>query len=289
MRKKLVLITGTTSGLGLEAAKQLAKMNYRLVLACRDVFLANQQAEAMTLETGNEDIEVMRIDLASFDSIENFVCDFASRYSTIDVLINNAGVFSDTSQKTIEGFELTMGVNFIGNYYLTKLLLSQIKAWENARIVNVVSKAAFFGKLNIKENFMKNHSHGFRAYSASKLAELMMTIELSEKLKNRNITVNAAHPGEVSTNMWNSESLIMKLMVGMNKKRYDNPKDACKTIVYLASSDDVEKVSGLLFQKTSEIMQYNKRILDRKKMHELIEYTDEIIDKIKSNNNSKII
>jgi NAD(P)-dependent dehydrogenase (short-subunit alcohol dehydrogenase family) len=178
MAERLVLITGTTSGLGLETAKQLAKLDVHLVLAARNSSLAEKQAEVMRRETGNQNIEVMSLDLSSFRSIEIFVSLFTDKFESLDVLVNNAGVFCDTAKRTAEGFEMTMGVNFIGNYYLTKLLLETIKKGDSPRIVNVASKSGYYGKITVVDGFLKNHPHGFKAYSASKLAQIWMTIYL---------------------------------------------------------------------------------------------------------------
>ncbi len=281
MSKRLIVITGTTSGLGLETAKQLAKMDVHLVLAVRNTSLAKEQADAMIRETSNENIEVMSLDLSSFRSIEAFASLFTDKFDSLDVLINNAGVFCDTAKRTTEGFEMTMGVNFIGNYYLTKLLTDVIKKGDQPRIVNVASKAGYYGKINVKEGFMKNHSHGFPAYSASKLAQIWMTIYLAEELKEDHVTVNAVHPGQVATGIWKGDSLLMKLVAPINKRRYANPMDACATSVYLASSADVKDLTGKLFENKSQVMTYNDRILDQAKMHDLMAYTERLISMIR--------
>lgn len=281
MSKRLIVITGTTSGLGLETAKQLAKMDVHLVLAVRNTSLAKEQADAMIRETSNENIEVMSLDLSSFRSIEAFASLFTDKFDSLDVLINNAGVFCDTAKRTTEGFEMTMGVNFIGNYYLTKLLTDVIKKGDQPRIVNVASKAGYYGKINVKEGFMKNHSHGFPAYSASKLAQIWMTIYLAEELKEDHVTVNAVHPGQVATGIWKGDSLLMKLVAPINKRRYANPMDACATSVYLASSADVKDLTGKLFENKSQVMTYNDRILDQAKMNDLMAYTERLISMIR--------
>ena len=280
MEDRLILITGTTSGLGLETAKKLVAMGFRVVLASRNIHVAKIQANEMQSETGNNSIDVMEIDLASFESIEKFVGEFYKKYDKLDILINNAGVFCDTEKKTIEGFEMTMGVNFIGTYYLTKLLLPIIKKGKNQRIVNVASKAGYYGKLNIKKDFFKNHAHGFKAYSASKLAILMMTIYFSEKLTNDGISVNSVHPGDVATGIWKGESLLMKLIAPINKRRYMSPEKACKTIVYVATSNEILGVTGKLFEKTNKAMEYNKKIQDKDVINKLFNYTDNLISTI---------
>jgi NAD(P)-dependent dehydrogenase (short-subunit alcohol dehydrogenase family) len=274
--KPLVLITGTTSGLGLATAKRLAALDMRLVLACRNTALAEQQAADMIEQTNNPNIEVMQIDMSSLESIDTFIKEFQARYDNLDILINNAGVFCDTAMTTVDGYEMTMGVNLVGTYYLTKQLVPSLKGGINPKIITVASKAGFYGKLKIKEGFLKNHAHGFKAYSASKLGQIIMTRHLAEKLHNDNITVNAVHPGEVSTGIWKGDSFLMKIMGPINRKRYASPEDACETSVYLATSESVNHISGKLFQNKSEVMDYNKKILDHELTIKLMSYLDDI-------------
>jgi NAD(P)-dependent dehydrogenase (short-subunit alcohol dehydrogenase family) len=281
MRKRLFLITGTTSGLGLETAKRLAAMNVHLVLAVRNTNLAEEQAKKMREDTGNHDIDVLPLDLSSLSSIKSFEKELINRYDYLDVLINNAGVFCDSKKKTTEGFEMTMGVNFVGNYYLTTLLLPFLKKGNSPRIVNIVSKAGYFGQINVKEHVFKNHPHGFRAYSASKLCQIYMNIYLSEQLEKDRITVNAVHPGEVATGIWKGDSLLMKLIAPINKKRYTKPEVACETILYVATSKDLDSVTGKLYENTNQQMTYNKRILNKEKMNQVINYTNELLLKTK--------
>lgn len=274
---KIVIITGATSGIGLETTRELAKLGYHIVMACRNKRKAVLLKDEIISESGNENIDVMEVDLSSFDSIRKFTEEYNEKYDRLDILINNAGLFSDTARKTIEGFELTMGVNYLGNYLITNLLLDSLKKAENSRIIFISSKAAYYGSLKLKENCFKNHAHGFKAYSASKLAITLYAIYLSETLKEFNITVNAVHPGQVATNIWKGDSLLMKIMGPINMRKYDSPVKAAVTGIYLASSEAVEGVTGKLFEEKDHIMKYNRKLLDRKLMVDLIEYTGKLI------------
>lgn len=266
-----ILITGTTSGIGYETAKALSK-NHQVIMAVRNL----DKGKAIKRELG-ENVDLMYLDLSSFDSILAFRKAFYNKYAYLDVLINNAGVFSDTRSFTEEGFELTMGVNYVGPYLLTKLMIGALKISEHGRIINVSSKAGFHGNIVIEKDFMKNHPHGFKAYSASKQAQLMFTQYFSRQLKDLNITVNAVHPGSVATNIWKGQSLLMKIIGPINRRRYSDPKDACKTVVYLAESGDVIDQSGELFGPDQEIMELPHQVTDESVIQELMIYTEELL------------
>jgi len=283
MNKKTILITGATSGIGLETAKELAIRGYKVIMACRNIEKANKIRDEIIETSKNKNVEVMKIDMSSLKSIRNFSQEFHEKYDTLHVLINNAGVFCDTPMKTSEGFEMTMGVNYIGTYYLTKLLLDLLKNAKGARIVNVSSKAGLFGKLKLNKNFLETHPHGFKAYSASKLAVLLVTIEWANELREHHITVNAVHPGNVATGIWKGESFIMKIMEPINKRRYDSPKKGAFTGIYLASEDIVKNSTGQFFEKENQLIKYNKRCLDEKLRRDLVKITEEILEDIINN------
>lgn len=277
MKAKLILITGATSGIGMEMARELAIKGNRIILACRNIEKTEKVKREIISDSNNENVEIMRVDLSSLESIYKFEKDFYKKYDKLDVLINNAGVFCDKHMETVEGFEMTMGVNVIGTYYITKLLIRALKNVKTARIINISSKAALFGKISLKENYFEKHPHGFKAYSASKLAQILITIELSDTLKKEGITVNSVHPGKVATNIWKGDSLLMKIMGPINMKRYDSPKKAATTGVYLATSDEVNNVTGKFFENKDQLVDYNKRCLDEKTRFALIQKLEEII------------
>lgn len=274
---KRILITGTTSGLGLETAKALVKEGHHIIMACRNMDKGRLIQEQLLKNCPNAQVDLLHLDLSSFESIIAFSKIFNEKYTYLDVLINNAGVFCDSHQTTVEGYEMTMGVNYLGQYLLTQLLIDVLKVPSDARIVNVSSKAGFFGKLNIRLDWMKNHPHGFKAYSASKLAQLMFTINLSEKLKDDHITVNAAHPGSVATNIWKGSSLMMKMMAPIAKMRYSTPEVACKTSVYLAVASELDGITGQLYQKEHQVMKFNQRVCDKETQKRLSEHTENIL------------
>lgn len=272
---KRIVYTGTTSGIGLATAKLLAEEGHHLILACRNVELAERQKEEMIQSTGNRSIEVMKLDLASFKSIEDFVAEITEKYKYIDVLINNAGLYADRKVITPEGFELTLAVNFIGTYYLSKLLVPILEKGKNPRIANVASTAAFNGKVKIKNSYFQKHRHGFKAYSASKAMLLMMNIELAEELKGK-IMVNAIHPGVVNTNIFKGEGLAMKLVKPFIKLKYDK-SSGCETTIYVSTSDELNGITAQFYRDKNELVKYNNVVSNRELRKELMEYTNKEI------------
>lgn len=275
--KKRILITGATSGIGKATAEALAALGHELVLACRNTSIAKTIKEK--LETDYKvQVTVMAIDLSSFESIKAFVKSFNEQFAYLDVLINNAGGFYDKKHLSEDGYELTMAVNFLGQVILTEGLLPTLKTEEKARIINICSKAAFSGKLKVSETMFVDQAPNFKAYSASKLAQLMYTIYLANRLKDDHITVNAVHPGSVSTNIWKGDSLLMKMVGPMMKKKSDSAEHAALTPVYLAVSPDVLYKTGKLYEKEDHIMSLPHHKLSSDLIKELMDMTYKILE-----------
>jgi len=251
MQGKTVLITGADGGIGSETTKALAKKGATIVMACIDLTDAKPVYQAIKQESGNRHIEVMQLDLASLNSIREFAREFSQKYQQLNVLINNAGVFCTKREETQEGFEKTMGINYLGPFLLTNLLLPLLKQTPEARILNVSSNAYFQGKIDLHDLHFQKKYMGFKAYASSKLAIVLFTQELSERLKDTDIMVNALHPGHVATNIWNMwpgkwyQALLNKII----KWFTISPEEAAQTSIYLASSDEVKGISGKYFDK----------------------------------------
>lgn len=276
--KKRILITGATSGIGLKTAESLAEKGHELILACRNLELAESIRDRLISSYNNPKIDLVYLDLSSFKNIKKFIDDFNQEYAYLDVLINNAGAFFDKKHLSEDGYEKTMAVNFLGQVLLTEGLLPPLKTVEHARIINICSKAAFSGKLNLTETMFVDQAPNFKAYSASKLAQLMYTIELSDRLKDNHITVNAVHPGSVATGIWKGESLLMKLVSPMMMKKADLPEVAAQTPVYLATSPDVRYKTGEMYEKVDHVMTLPHHKLESKTIENLMALTYEILN-----------
>jgi len=269
---KKIIITGATSGIGKSCAHKMVQMGHHVILACRNL----KKAEAVKSEIigafPSAIVDTKTLDLANLASIRAFADDMVKNYDYIDVLLNNAGVFADKKGKTADGYEVTIGTNFLGQILLTELILPLIKKSKSGRIVHVSSEAGLFGKIKIKENMFTKGPGGFIAYSKSKLAQIMYNIELADKLSGENITVNAVHPGKVATNIWQGDSLMMRIIGPMNMKKYMSPDEAAKICVDVSLSEKYDGITGNLFRAEGE-MTYNERCLDTGVRAELMEMT----------------
>lgn len=199
---KWAIITGADGGMGTEITRAVAKAGYRIIMACYHPKKAEVVRECLSKETGNPDLEVMAIDLSSMQSVVAFASQILERNLPISLLMNNAGTMETGFHTTSEGFERTVSVNYMGPYLLTRKLIPLMV--RGARIVNMVSCTYAIGKLDFPDFFHRGKTGTFwriPVYSNTKLALLLFTFELSEQLREKGITVNAADPGIVSTDI----------------------------------------------------------------------------------------
>lgn len=272
MHKKVAIVTGATSGIGLKTAETLTREAYTVVIACRDKQKGACLAADILEQKGKtgSSVDVMLLDLASLHSVRAFAETFMAKYDRLHLLVNNAGGFYDSLQRTEDGFEMTMGVNYLAPFLLTRLLLPILKNTQGARIVNITSKAAFYAKLKLDEDVFTSHRYGFKAYAASKLAQILFTIDLAEELKGTGVTVNAAYPGRVATNIWKGSSLLMKLVAPIMMRNSISAVEGAKPGIHLAVSPELEGITGKLFDQEG-VMEYNKACLDVQRRKELME------------------
>ena len=221
-------------------------------------------------------LDLMICDLGDFDSIRSFARRVKEKYPCIDVLVNNAGFISLDRQETKEGMEKQFGINYLGHFLLTTLLLDWMEP--GARIVNVASGAHKVGKIHFDDI---NLTHGFnvvRAYSQSKLANVLFTRELAERLRKRKITVNCCHPGAVATNMGvDRETGFGKTITSLLRPFFQTPEEGAETAVYLATDEAVRKISGGYFYRC-QIAKSSKRSKSRKTAGRLYELSERLVD-----------
>jgi len=199
---KVVIVTGSSSGLGYETAKVLGNKNATVIVAVRNEVKGNAAVESIKVENPNTDVQVMLLDLSNLESIHKFTENFKKKFNKLDLLINNAGVMNPPYTKTKDGFELQFGTNHLGHFALTGLLIDLIKKTPNSRIVNVSSTAHKIGKLNFEDlNWETRRYKKMRSYGDSKLANLYFSKELQRRLdkESSGVIVASAHPGASST------------------------------------------------------------------------------------------
>ena len=199
---RIAIVTGSSSGIGFEAAKALANKNAKVIVAVRNLEKGEKAKSKILSKNKNADVELMKLDLADLSSVKTFAQEFKNKFQKLDLLINNAGVMIPPYSKTKDGFELQMGTNHLGHFALTLQLLDLINAAPNARIVNVASSAHKYGKIDFNDlHWEKRKYKSWRAYGDSKIANLYFTQELGRKLIDKKVIVTAAHPGWTATDL----------------------------------------------------------------------------------------
>lgn len=256
-KDSVVIITGANSGMGKAAAIELAKTGAHIVMVCRNQARGEAALREVHEKTGNQQVVVMLADLGSQESIRSFCTTFKKKYQRLDILINNAGVILPGRHETIDGFELQFGVNHLGHFLLTNLLLDLMST--SARIIVVSSGAHKIGKIHFKDiNLTKNYRL-WRAYAQSKLANILFTYELSRRLEGTGITANCLHPGAVGTSMGiNRESGFGTFITKLLKPFFQTPEQGAETAVFLATSAEVSQLSGKYFYRKKEIRSSNR-------------------------------
>ena len=206
---KTVIITGGNTGIGKETAIDLAKRNARIILACRSQEKGKKAEVDIRRESGSSNVHFHQLDLASFKSIRYFAKKVLSEESRIDILINNAGVMYCSFGRTEDGFETQFGVNHLGHFLLTNLLLDKIKQAPEGRIITVSSMGHTFpSKLNLDTINSEAHYSPYDAYHQSKLANVLFTKALAKRLTGTNVTANSLHPGAVDTELLRHTILV---------------------------------------------------------------------------------
>ncbi|XP_046687524.1 retinol dehydrogenase 13-like [Homalodisca vitripennis] len=254
---KVIVITGANTGIGRETALELAKRKAKVVMACRDIKKCEKAREDIVLQSKNKYVYCRTCDLASQSSIRKFAERFKTEHKELDVLINNAGVMRCPLSKTEEGIEMQLGVNHMGHFLLTNLLLDRLKQSAPSRIVNVSSTAHKRGKINKEDLNSEKKYDGGEAYNQSKLANLLFTRELSKKLEGTGVTVNAVHPGIVDTEITRHMSFFNSYLAAVIIKPFvwmfiKTPRQGAQTVLYASLSPDLEKVSGKYFSDCRE-------------------------------------
>ncbi len=252
MAGRTVLVTGATSGIGLETARLLARMGASVVLGVRDPARGEEVASGITRDGGAA--EVLPIDLSSFASVREAAARFEAGHPTLDVLVNNAGTAVPKRQLTADGHELTWETNFLGHFLLTRLLLPALKRSVKPRVVNVSSEAHRTGRIDWNNLELERGFGGFRAYANTKLAQVLFTRELSRR--EPEIAAMAVHPGALATNIWRNVPQPLRGFIvaalWLAGGLVPSAARGAKVVARLASDPSLSSASGRYFKRFRE-------------------------------------
>ncbi len=250
LANKTVLVTGATSGLGLAASVALARMGARLVMVGRDPAKTGRKVDEVRNRSGKTAVESLLCDFSSQAQVRRLADGLRAGHDRLHVLVNNAGTVFENRTLTEQGIEATFAVNHLGSFLLTNLLLDLLVKSAPARVVNVASVSHYGGTLDFNDLGFERGYQIMRAYARSKLANVLFTRELAKRLMGTGVTVNCLHPGTVATNIWNRAPVWMRPVFSLAKSLVMlSPAAGAETIVYLATSPEVEGKTGLYFEK----------------------------------------
>lgn len=265
MQGKVCLITGANSGIGKATALGLAQMGATVVMVCRDRAKGEEAQREIKMKSGNDAVDLLLADLSSQQSIRQLADTFRQRYPHLHVLINNAGAGFTQRQESVDGVEMTFAVNYLAPFLLTNLLLDVLKNSAPARIINVDSDNHRFVRLDMQD-LQSQRRYGFlRAYGRSKLALLLFTYELARQLQGTGITVNTLEPGPTSTTFGQKGAgPAARMLLKFVSSLFSSPEKGAQTSIYLASSPEVETITGKYFVKSaprrSSAVSYNESL-----------------------------
>lgn len=276
MDGKVCLVTGATSGIGEITAAALAARGAQVIVVGRNQQKAEDTVQRIQSETGSNSVDYLLADFVDLQQVRDLVSSFKDQYSRLDVLINNAGAFFNTRRQTAYGVEMTFLVNHLAPFLLTNLLLDVIKASPAARIINVSSGAHQYGSMDFNDLEFRRWYFGMKAYARSKLANILFTYELARRLEGSTVTVNALHPGHIATDIWRTNfsvlGPILKWIMGFFAI---TPEEGAKTSIYLASSPEVEGLTGQYYVKR-EVVQSSPLSYDQNLARQLWRVSEQL-------------
>jgi NAD(P)-dependent dehydrogenase (short-subunit alcohol dehydrogenase family) len=266
MESKVVLITGGTSGIGRATATALAAMGAEVVVIGRSRERGESAVEEIRDTSGNGRVSLMLADLAVQAEVRGLAEEFRERYDRLDVLVNNAGIIQSKRTETPDGIELTLAVNHLAPFLLTNLLLDLLKKSAPSRIITVSSEARRGAKIDFEDLQSERRYRPFKVYGMTKLANILFTYELAERLEGTGVVANSLHPGGVNTNFGNNNRSFGTLIFRAFKPFMRTPEQGANTVVYLAVSPEAGKMTG-------------RYLTDRKVVFSFEDPHDEVVQK----------
>jgi NAD(P)-dependent dehydrogenase (short-subunit alcohol dehydrogenase family) len=249
---KVILVTGSTSGIGEETARALAGRGATVILNGRDRARGEMIARRIQEETKNPSVEFLAGDLSTHVGVRALAAEFRARHDRLDVLVNNVGAIFWKRAETSDGLERTFALNHLSYFHLTNLLLDLLKASAPARVINVASQTHRGARLDFDDLQAKRSYKALRVYNQSKLANILFTYELARRLKDTGVTANALHPGVTATN-WGKDGGMMTAVFWIMMRFVQSAERGAQTSLYLATSPDLETTSGKYFKKQEPV------------------------------------
>jgi NAD(P)-dependent dehydrogenase (short-subunit alcohol dehydrogenase family) len=253
MQGKVCMVTGATAGIGMSTAEALAGMGATMVVVGRNREKCESVVARFKRDTGNQEVSYLLADLSSQDQIRSLASEFLEKYSRLDVLVNNAGGIFLLRRKSEDGIEMTFALNHLNYFLLTNLLLDRIKASAPSRIIMVSSNSHRGKHLDFDNLEGKGLENPMTAYGRTKLCNVLFTYELARRLADTGVTVNALHPGFVSTDIAKNNGWLVRLFQPLVMRSALPMEVGAQTSIYLASSLEVEGVTGKYFARKKAI------------------------------------
>ncbi|MFD1887530.1 SDR family oxidoreductase [Paenibacillus wenxiniae] len=277
MNTRRILITGANSGMGLASSIALAKQGHEVIMACRNEERGQQALQQAREQSGSDQLTLMQCDLGSLKHIHQFAEQFYKQYDRLDVLLNNAGVVNLKRKETEDGFEMSIGVNHLGHFLLTRLLLDALKQSPSGRIVTVASGAYKIGKMHWDDLQLQHGYNVVKAYAQSKLANLYFNHILAEQLQGTNVTANCLHPGAVATSIGvdRDTGFGKRLLAGLaHTPFFQTPEQGAETAVFLATDPSVEGESGRYYYR-KKVQSVKSRAMNREEALRLWQWSEQ--------------
>ena len=280
MNSKTVLITGASAGIGLQSAIELAKQGAEVVMVGRDEERTAKAAAFVKSQTGNQAISYLLADLSSLKDVRKLAQEFKDKYKKLDVLLNNAGAIFFNRKVSVDGYEMSLALNHLNYFLLTDLLLDMLKAGPAGRIVNVSSRAHYRGHVNFDDLQSQHGYNGMRVYSMSKLMNVLFTYELARRVQGTNVTANCLHPGFVASNFAGNNGWLVRFGMQFMSGRI-SVEEGAKCSIYLASSPEVQGLSGKYFNYDLKERRSSEESYDEAEAKRLWDVSEQLVTKEK--------
>ena len=248
MSSKVYVITGATSGIGKELATQLARTGEIVVIVARDPDRGNKVQQEISRKTQNWNIDLQLCDLSNMSSVNNLASVVKLKYNTIHALVNNAGLYTRKRETTVDGYEKMFAANHLGPFLLTNLLMDALIAGGSGRILNITAPSTT--PLNFDDLQGEKRFNSLMAFGATKMANLLFTLELARRLEGTNVTVNAVHPGLVRSRLMRQAMAPLRLLTWLFSSP---PEKGVNNLVQLITAPEFETISGKFLHNGKEI------------------------------------